>query len=152
MIKWSERIGRAAMLGFAWAGAWLPFGIVGGSILAGEVEPEHIGGPLFAGVACGAVFAALSGFAAGRRLDEISFSRATARGAAAGLLLGLSLFAVGDYHRGSTPLTAWQFWLVACGSMTVICAVTAPISVWLARLSKAETTRTAAQGSRLTPP
>ena len=44
MHKWMTRIGRAALMGFAWAIVWVPIGMLTGRLIVGEVEPEHVGG------------------------------------------------------------------------------------------------------------
>jgi hypothetical protein len=114
MNKWITPISRAAMMGLAWALAWLPFGVAGGRLLVGEVEPEHLAGPLFSGFLCGAMFTALTGMASGRRrLGDLSALRAAAWGAASGLFVGVLPFVLGDngrYQAGwSTTIVAISF-------------------------------------------
>ena len=125
------RISRAAMMGLAWAGAWLPFGVVGGPLYAGELEPEHLGGPLYAGFACGLVFAAVSGFASGRRLGELTAYQAAAWGAVSGLFTGMLPFVLGEGHATDYE-AAWSMAIVATSS---IAAGLAASRRWLGALS-----------------
>ncbi|HYN09715.1 MAG TPA: hypothetical protein VES67_20200 [Vicinamibacterales bacterium] len=91
------RISRAAMMGLAWAGAWVLAGLLPARLIVGELEPEHIGGPLYAGFICGTVFSELAGMASGRRrLDELSPYRAAAWGALSGLFVGVLPFVLGE--------------------------------------------------------
>ena len=55
MLAGVTTFSRALMMGLAWAAAWLPVGMIAGALLVGELEPEHIGGPLYAGIPCGAI-------------------------------------------------------------------------------------------------
>lgn len=61
MKTWRRRIGRTAMMGLAWAAAWVPVGSLAGWLMVGELEPEWIGGPLYTGFLCGAMFSAVAG-------------------------------------------------------------------------------------------
>jgi hypothetical protein len=106
MEKLVTRISRAAIMGLAWAGVWVAVGLLPARLIVGELEPEHIGGPLYAGFICGAVFSELAGIASGRRrLDELSSSQAAVWGAASGLFVGVLPFVLGDngaYQAGWT--------------------------------------------------
>jgi hypothetical protein len=108
MAEWVTRIGRAATMGLAWALLWVPIGMVAGRLIAGDLDPEHIGGPLYAGFICGAVFSALTGLASGRcRLDELAASWAAAWGSVSGLVVGVLPFVLGDdgsYQNGWSTL------------------------------------------------
>jgi hypothetical protein len=85
--------------------------MVGGRLVVGELEPEHIGGSLYAGFLCGAIFSELAGIASGRRrLDEMSFAQAAAWGAAGGLVVGVVPFVLGDNGSYSN---AWATSVVA---------------------------------------
>ena len=100
MHKWMTRIGRAALMGFAWAIVWVPIGMLTGRLIVGEVEPEHVGGSLYPSFLCGALFSALSGIATGRvRLDDLPVVRAAAWGAVSGVLVGALPFVLGDQHN-----------------------------------------------------
>ena len=132
MAKWMTRIGRALVMGLAWAVVWVPLGVVAGALIVGETEPEHIGGPLYAGFLCGALFSSVAGIASGRRrLDELSFSKAAAWGAVSGLLVGALPFVLGDQSSSDRPL--WVVPVVLISSMTVACAVSAAVSLTVAR-------------------
>jgi len=137
MEKGVTRICRALMMGLAWGGAWVPVGIlVARMIVDGDLDPEHIGGPLYAGFVCGVVFSAVAGTAASRRrLDEMSFSRAAVSGAASGLLVGVLLFVLED------NFPVWVF-----SSLTLMSAVSAVASAWLARIAKRGDLRSATAG------
>jgi len=130
-MKWVTRICRALMMGLAWAAVWIPVGVVAARFIVGELDPEHIGGPLYAGFLCGAIFAAVAGIASGRRrLGELSFSRAGASGAVGGLLGGALPFVLGD---GSGEGGPWYFWIALCSALSLLSAVSAVVSVWMAR-------------------
>ena len=108
------RISRAAMMGLAWAFAWVPIGVVGARVFVGELDPPHIGGPLYAGFICGSIFSALAGLASGRRLSEMSSAHAAGWGAASGALAGVIPFVIGDngsYNNG------WATMIVATSSI-----------------------------------
>ena len=132
MQEWMTRIGRTLMMGLAWAVVWVPIGMVAGRLIVGELEPEHVGGPLYAGLLSGAMFAVVAGIASGRRrLDELSLSQAAAWGALSGLLIGVLPFVLGDQHGSDRPL--WILPVVVIGSMTVFCALSASVSLPIAR-------------------
>jgi len=130
--------GRAALMGLAWAAAWLLPSMVGGSIHVGELEPEHIGGAL-AGFPSGFLFALFTGIASGRRrLGDLSLGRAAACGAVSGALIGTLPFVIGDQHGTDRPL--WILPVVLTASMAALCAVSGavspPIARWLSRQNK----------------
>jgi hypothetical protein len=133
MTNWLIRIRRAGLMGMAWAAAWVPVGSVVGWMIVGELEPEWIGGPLYAGFVCGAVFASVAGIAGGRRrLDEMSLTRAGARGAVSGLLVG-SLWLV------VVLLSDPPLWLLeggVVGALTILSAVSGIGSALLGRMGK----------------
>jgi hypothetical protein len=135
-------ISRALMMGFAWAAVWVPAGMIGGQIVVGELEPEHIGGPLYASVLCGAIFSALAGVASGRRrLGDLSFAQAATRGGLTGLVVGALPFLIGDQHAPTRPL--WVLPALVMSAMTAACvltaAVSAPVARWWSRLSHGAT-------------
>jgi hypothetical protein len=135
MHKWMTRIGRAALMGFAWAVVWVPIGMLTGRLIVGEVEPEHVGGSLYPSFLCGALFSALSGIATGRvRLDDLPVSRAAAWGAVSGMLIGALPFVLGgDQHNpGERPL--WVLPVAVISSLAVLSAFSAAISLPIARL------------------
>jgi hypothetical protein len=129
----ATRFGRAALMGLAWAVVWIGAGVVLGPIYAGELEPEHIGGPLYAGFVAGTLFSAVAGLASGRRrLADLSPLRAGACGALVGAVVGMLPFVLGDQHvPGDRPL--WVLPVVMTGSMSAACAVSAVVSLPIAR-------------------
>ena len=115
MQTWVAHISRAGMMGLAWAAVWVPAGMVTARLILGELDPEHIGGPLYAGFICGAMFSELAGIASGqRRLDELSPVRAMAWGAASGLFGGVLPFVLGD--NGSYQ-AGWSLTIVAISAI-----------------------------------
>lgn len=130
-MTWITRFSRAAMMGLAFAGAWLPIGVVGGPLYVGELEPEHLGGPLYAGFICGVVFFALAGIASGRRLGEMSAYQAAAWGAVSGLFTGMLPFVLGEGHATDYE-AVWSMAIVAISSMA---AGMAASRRWLGALS-----------------
>jgi hypothetical protein len=128
----TTQFGRATLMGLAWATAWLLPSVIGGSIRHGEVEPQHIGGAL-AGLPSGFLFALFAGIASGRRrLGDLSLARAAACGALSGAIIGLLPFMIGSQHApGGRPL--WVLPVVMAGSMAALCAVTAGVSLPIAR-------------------
>ena len=132
MQAWATQFGRASLMGLAWAAAWLLPSVIGGSIRAGEVEPEHIGGAL-AGFPSGFLFASFTGIASGRRvLSDLSIARAAAYGALSGAIIGSLPFLIGSQHApGDRPL--WVLPVVMTASMSVVCAVSAVVALLMAR-------------------
>jgi hypothetical protein len=128
------RISRAAMMGLAWAAAWLPFGVVGGPLYVGELEPEHLGGPLYAGFFCGLVFAAVSGFASGRRLGELSAYHAAAWGVVTGLFVGVLPFVLG----GGDTSDSQAGWMTLFIALIASAAAIAASRRWLGALSPSQ--------------
>jgi hypothetical protein len=106
--------------------------MIGGSIRHGEVEPQHIGGAL-AGFPSGFLFAFLAGVASGRRrLADLSLARAAACGAVSGATIGILPSLIGSQHApGERPL--WVLPVVMTGSMAALCAVSAVVSLPVAR-------------------
>jgi hypothetical protein len=133
MRRWLIRVGRATMMGLAWAAAWVPVGSLAGWLMVGELDPEWIGGPLYAGFLCGAMFSAVAGIADGRRdLDEMALPRSGARGALSGLLVGtlwLILVLLSDPPK-------WLLEGAVVGSLTILSAISGVVSALLARVGK----------------
>lgn len=132
METWVTRFSRAALMGLAWAAAWLLPSMIGGTIRAGEVEPEHIGGAL-AGFPSGFLFAVFAGIASGRRrLGDLSLARSAVCGALSGAIIGMLPTLIGSQHApGDRPL--WVLPVVMTGSMAALCAVSAVVSLPVAR-------------------
>jgi hypothetical protein len=133
-----EGFGRAALIGLSWAAGWLLPSLIGGSIWHGEVEPQHIGGAL-AGFPTGMLFAFIAGIAAGRRtLADLSIMRAAACGAIAGAIIGTLPTLIGSQHApGDRPL--WVLPVVIVASLSVVCAISAALSVLVARWVRRQT-------------
>jgi len=120
MEKWVIRAGRAASMGLAWAVVWVLAGLLPARLIAGELEPEHIGGPLYAGFICGAMFSGVAGLASGRRrLDEMSPHRAAALAAMSGLCAGVLPFVLGD---DGTYSNGWAMTVVSTSSIAAAIA------------------------------
>ena len=127
--RWAKPAGRALLMGVAWAGVWLLPSMAVGSMLVGELEPEHIGGAIFAGLPCGVIFSVVSGHASRhRRWQELSLARALAYGAVSGALVVVFLFLVGDQSGHPDPVWALPVFLLC--SLSAVCAVTAAIFRW----------------------
>jgi len=143
---WAHRVGRALWMGVAWAGVWLLPSMVVGSLIVGELEPEHLGGAIFAGVPCGIIFSVVSGHAARRRRwKELSVPSAIAYGALIGALLVVLLFLVGD--QTGHPHPVWRLPLFLLCGLSAVCAVTAAIFRWAS--SDGNTSQLSALGSHL---
>jgi hypothetical protein len=101
--------------------------------MVGELEPEWIGGPLYAGFLCGAMFSMVAGIANGHReLDELSLAQSGARGAVSGLLVG-GLWVV--VVLSSDP-PQWLLNGAVVGSLTLLSGVSGVGSALLARMVK----------------
>jgi len=97
MRKWLTHLGRALVMGVAWAICWMPLGAIAARIFIGDIDPPHIAGPVYAGVFCGAIFSALAGVASGRaRLEELSAARLMASAILTGFVVGVLPFVIGD--------------------------------------------------------
>jgi hypothetical protein len=133
MKKWFIRVCRAAMMGLAWAAAWVLVGSLAGLLIVGELEPEWIGGPLYAGFLCGAIFSAVAGIAdSRRRLDEMSLPRAGVSGVTSGLLAGGLWLVVALL---SDP-PQWLLYGAVVGSLALLSAVSGVTSALLGRTGK----------------
>jgi hypothetical protein len=121
-MEWVIRFSRAAMMGLAWAGAWVPVGAVAARLMVSELDPEHIGGPLYAGFLCGTVFSGLAGIASDRRrLYDLTPFGAAVWGAAGGLFTGMAPFVLGEGHMGNQD-AAWASAIVAISSVAAAIA------------------------------
>ena len=132
MGTWVTPFSRAALMGVGWAAAWLLPSMIGGLVRHGEVEPQHIGGAL-AGLPSGFLFAFFAGIASGRRrLSDLSIARAAACGAVSGAIIGMLPWLIGSQHApGDRPL--WVLPVIMTGSMAALCAVSAVVSLPIAR-------------------
>jgi len=143
MRTWPRRIGGAVALGLAWAVVWAPVAVLIG---VGIVDPDNsmdemwVAVGAYPGFLSGALFfVALGAAGGGRGLAASSRARVLALGGASGLLVGALPLVIG------TPSTALPLWLwaaVVTGGITLLSAVSAALSAWVAR--RAETRRAAA--------
>ena len=116
-------------MGAAWAGLWLLPSMIVGSAIVGELEPEHIGGAIYAGVPCGFVFSLLSGHASSlRRWVEMSATRAFLLGALSGPILVAILLLL-----GSDADNGWRLWVPVTAALSIASALTAVGSYWANR-------------------
>lgn len=123
-------MGTALLWGVAWAAVGALFGIV--TSRAG-LERLWLGPPIGMqpGLLAGVVFAAVLGFAAGRRrLGEWSFPGVIQCGAVAGLLVGALPFAINQPPSDAPP---WLVFAVVVGSMALLGAASAAGSLALTR-------------------
>jgi hypothetical protein len=112
---WKTWLSRALLMGLAWAAVWVPLGAVAARLIAGDLDPEHVGGPLYGGFLCGTLFSGLAGLASSRRwLDELSPTAAACWGAASGLFVGVLPFVIGD--NGSYE-NAWSTTVVTISAV-----------------------------------
>ena len=133
MDKWLAGIGRALMMGLAWAVAWMPVGLLLGFIVDrdGSMDEPWIAAGTYPGFLCGVVFSVAAGFAANRRrLDQLSLSLAGARGVASGLLVGALWVVV--VLLSDPP--KWLLNVGVVGSLTLLSAVSGVGSAVLARI------------------
>jgi hypothetical protein len=134
MKEWLTGICRGAAMGLGWGASWVPLALLIALIVDPDDsmdEPWLIVGML-AGFLCGAVFSAVAGIASGRRLDELSFSRAGAWGMVSGLVVGgfwLVLALVSDPPQ-------WLLYSVVVGSLILLSAISGVGTACLASLGK----------------
>jgi len=141
-VSYSLRIIRdAAGMGVLWAVAWAPVGVLIGTIVDPDEsmdEPWVMVGML-PGFLCGVLFLALLRLAEGRRLDELTLSRAAAWGAVSGLLAPvlwvLAIAAgMGTWRGGHIQ---WALIAVITGVTILGSALAASVSLALARWRRA---------------
>jgi hypothetical protein len=138
MEKWVTRIGRAFIMGLAWAVAWMPIGLLIGFIddRDGSMDEPWIAVGTYPGFFCGVVFSAVVGMAADRRrLRQLSLPLAGAWGLVSGLLVG-GLWVV--VALLSDP-QKWLLNVAVVGSLTLLSAVSGVGSALLARMGKNDT-------------
>lgn len=136
-----KRIGRAVLMGLAWALAWAPIAVVIGVTI---IDPDNsmdemwpaIGA--YPGFLCGLIFSAMVGIAErGRGLGELPLLRAGAWGVAAGLLVSAIPFAIGD--AGPDPTV--PLWRLAAGFMGTVILLSAASAVGSASVARFVTRR-----------
>lgn len=136
MKTWQRRIRGGVLMALTWAVVWTPIGLLVGTIVdpSGSMDEPWllVGG--YPGFLCGALFAAVLGFAEGRRrLAEMSLSRVGAWGAVSGLLVGALPFLLGTLNSDLPP---WLWGVLIIGSVTLLSSVSAVGSAVLARMAK----------------
>lgn len=133
MKKWVRRIRGATGMGLAWAVVWVPAAVLVGLIVDRDGSMDEMWpaiGP-YPGFLSGVVFSAVLGLVYGRRgLVELPLSRAAAWGAAAGVLVGVLPFTIGE---SASRLPLWQLAAMVIGSFTLLSARSAAGSAMLAR-------------------
>ena len=127
-------VGRAFGMGLGWAVAWAPVAVVIG---IGIIDPDDsmdemwLAVGAYPGFISGVIFYALLGIAErGRRLDELSVSRAALVGAGAGLPVGVFPFTIGD---STSALPLWQLAGVFIGVVVLLSALSAMASALVSR-------------------
>lgn len=132
MKKLLRRIRGAFLMGLTWAVVWAPIAVLIGMIVDpdGSMDEPWVLIGAYPGFLSGVIFSIVLSIAGRRRrFDELSLSRFTTWGAAAGLLLGMLPMAVGTRNP---ELPLWVPFVVV-GSITVLGALSAAGSLALAR-------------------
>ena len=133
MKELPRRIRGAIVLGLAWAVIWAPVAVLVGLVVDPDGSADEMWPAIgaYPGLLCGVLFSLLLGIAYGRRgLGELTLVRAGAWGAAAGVLVGVLPFTIGE---STSRLPLWQLAATVIGSFTVLSAVSAIGSAMLAR-------------------
>jgi hypothetical protein len=119
------RIRGAVVMGLAWAVAWAPIAVLVGLIVDPDGSMDEMWPAIgaYPGFLSGVVFSALIGIAYGRRgAGELTLARAGVWGAAAGVLVGVLPFTIGE---SSSKLPLWQLAAIVIGSITLLSAASA---------------------------
>ncbi|CAA9359649.1 MAG: hypothetical protein AVDCRST_MAG89-3655 [uncultured Gemmatimonadetes bacterium] len=130
---WTRRIRDAALVALAWAVVWAPVAVLIGLIVDPDGSADEMWPAIgaYPGFLAGLVFCALLGMAEGRRrLGEVPLARAGAWGAAAGLLVGVLPFTIGE---ATTEIPLWQLAAMVIGAITLMSVVSAAGSVLVSR-------------------
>ena len=120
-------------MGLGWAVVWAPVAVLVGLVVDphGSMDEMWPAIGAYPGFLCAVVFSALLGIAYGRLgLHELPLSRAAAWGAAAGVLVGVLPFTIGE---STSKLPVWQLAAIVIGSFTLLSAASAIGSAMLAR-------------------
>jgi hypothetical protein len=128
-----RRIRGAVGMGLAWAMVWAPIAVLAGLIIDPDGSMDEMWPAIgaYPGFLSGVVFSALIGIAEGRRgLGELALVRAGAWGAAAGVLVGVLPFTIGE---SASKLPLWQLAAIVIGSITLLSALSAVGSAMLSR-------------------
>lgn len=136
MKKWLRRIRGAVGMGLTWALVWAPVAVLIGFFVDpdGSMDEMWVAIGAYPGFLGGVVFSIVLAIAARRRrLEELSLSRVALWGAAAGLMVGVLPFTIGE------PTTERPLWLLATvviGTITLLSAASAAGSLALARMAE----------------
>lgn len=150
MNNWLRRIRGAVGMGLTWAAGWALAGVLIGvtsMLLPGlpwdsfvEVFDAPLPALAIPGFFGGVFFSAVLGIAGRRRrFRELSLPRFAAWGAVGGVLLTLfpfALVAVGLASREGSDLGAWQIIAAISGPFILLSAVSASVTLLLARLTE----------------
>ncbi|HEX8671758.1 MAG TPA: hypothetical protein VF710_07705 [Longimicrobium sp.] len=127
------RIRGAIVMGLAWAVVWAPIAVLAGLIVDPDGSMDEMWPAIgaYPGFLSGVVFSALIGIAYGRRgVGELTLARAGAWGAAAGVLVGVLPFTIGE---SASKLPLWQLASIVIGSITLLSALSAVASAMVSR-------------------
>lgn len=137
MKKWLVGIRSAVLMGLVWAVVWAPIAVLVGLSI---VDPDNSHDEMwvvigaYPGFLCAVVFSAVLAIAdRGRRLDELPFGRVGMWGALAGVLVGVFPFTVGT---ATSAVPFWRLFLSVVASITLMSALSALASAWVARTVK----------------
>jgi len=133
MKEWLTRIRGAVVMGLAWAVVWAPIAVLAGLIVDPDGSMDEMWPAIgaYPGFLSGVVFSALIGIAYGRRgAGDLTPLRAGAWGAAAGVLVGVLPFTIGE---STSKLPLWQLAAIVIGSITLLSAASAVASAMVSR-------------------
>ncbi|HEX8451282.1 MAG TPA: hypothetical protein VF647_04240 [Longimicrobium sp.] len=128
MKEWLTRIRGAIVMGLAWAVVWAPIAVLAGLIVDPDGSMDEMWPAIgaYPGFLSGVVFSALIAIAYGRRgPGELTRARAGAWGAAAGVLVGVLPFTIGE---SASKLPLWQLASIVIGSITLLSTLSAVAS------------------------
>jgi hypothetical protein len=131
--KWLRRIRGAVGMGLTWAVVWAVIAVLIGLIVDPDGSMDEMWPAIgaYPGFLGGVLFSAVLAVAARRRrLEELSISRVAAWGAAAGLLVGVLPFTVGE---PTSDRPVWILASVVIGTITLLSAGSAAGSLALAQ-------------------
>lgn len=133
MKKWLRRIRGAVGMGLTWALVWAPVAVLIGLFVDPDGSMDEMWPAIgaYPGFLGGVVFSIVLAIAARRRrLEDLSLPRVAAWGAAAGLLVGVLPFTIGE---STTERPLWLLATVVIGTITLLSAASAAGSLALAR-------------------
>jgi hypothetical protein len=136
MKKWLRRIRGAVGMGLTWALVWAPAAVLIGFLMDpdGSMDEMWVAIGAYPGFLGGVVFSAVLAIAARRRrLEDLSLSRVALWGGAAGLLVGVLPFTIGE---STSEIPLWLLATVVIGTITLLSAVSAAGSLALARMAE----------------